>query len=172
MIFLWANNSQIYFVSQGLLTVGKTGIVAVVVASLPTIGESPSTWPTKLNAYIAALTARVMALGGDPMTLPLPTVGDSEDAWGAILNDYLTELDSRVVTVESGSVGVGYDLGLYGDTYGSGTIVNSGAYELTAHSYFKKPNYAVVGWGGLFNENLDAVESMINKIIALEAAEE
>jgi hypothetical protein len=64
---------------------------------------------------------------------------------------------------------IGYDLGRYGDIYGDGATVPSGAYTLTAHGYFKKPNPAIVGWGGLENENLDAVEVMINKIIALEA---
>jgi hypothetical protein len=33
-----------------------------------------------------------------------------------------------------------------------------------------KPDYATVGWGGLENANLDTIETLIGRIVALEAA--
>lgn len=76
----------------------------------------------------------------------------------------------KVTLVEpAGPQGSGYDIGGYGEIYGDDTPVPETAYTLTAHGYFKKPHPAIVGWGGIMAENLDTVEVLTNKIIALEA---
>jgi hypothetical protein len=136
--------------------------------TLPAVGTDPrSVWPSKLNAHIAALAARVETLGGGAMTAPLPVIGNSEDTWGAMLNAYLTEMDGRVTTVESG--GSGYDVGGYGDVYGDGTVVPSGAYTVTSNGLYK-PNTGIIGWGALENTNIDLVETLTNRIVVLEEA--
>jgi hypothetical protein len=81
---------------------------------------------------------------------------------------YDTNLVGTLV-VSTASAESGFDLGGYGDTYGSNTAVASGAYTTTMNGLIK-PDYATVGWGGLENANLDTIETLIGRIVALEAA--
>lgn len=70
-----------------------------------------------------------------------------------------------------GAIGsTGYGLGGYGDVAWDETIVNSTVYTTTPSLGLLKPMYATVGWGTGLSINMDKIEALNVRLLAVEAA--
>lgn len=72
--------------------------------------------------------------------------------------------------VVSTSNSSGFGLGAFGQVPWDETPVDSRVYTRTKNLGLFKPLYATVGWGGLYNQNLDIVDTLNKRLLALEAA--
>jgi hypothetical protein len=85
-----------------------------------------------------------------------------------IIWDFTTPNQAKAIAAVQGG-GSGYGVGPFGEVSWDTTAVDPSVFTTTPNLSLRKPKYATVGWAAAMNANMDLIEALNVRLLAVEA---